>query len=123
MTKTMVAVLLASALWVPLAVNDEPAGQSTGDSLLISVEIPARTSSPTPPPTAAPSPTAIPTPSSPNPTSSASPGPVDPGTDAANPRPGALPATGGEIAGGAAALALLALAAGLAIRARRRRSV
>ncbi|WP_285136912.1 LPXTG cell wall anchor domain-containing protein [Microbacterium sp. lyk4-40-TSB-66] len=128
MTKTLAAVVVAFALGAPLAAHNAPAGESTGDSLLISVEIPARTGAPTPPPTTAPtatpSPTVVPTSSaSPAPTSTANPAPAGPGSDAANPRPGALPATGGEIAVGAAVLALLALVAGLVIRARRRRSV
>lgn len=124
MTKTLAAVAVVLALGAPLAAQGAPAGESTGDSLLITVDIPARTGAPTPPPTATPSPTVVPTPStSPAPTSTGSPAPAAPGSDTANPRPGALPATGGEIAVGGAALALLALAAGLAIRARRRRSV
>lgn len=123
MLKTMATVLVASVLWTPLAAHGAVTGESTDGSITISVEIPARTGAPTPPPTttptATPSPTTTPTPAaSPSPTAS----PV-PGSQGEKPRAGALPATGGEIALWGAAFALLALVAGFAIRARRRRSV
>lgn len=122
MTKTMATVLVASVLWAPLGAPSALAGDPTDGSITISVEIPARTASPTPLPTATPLPTTTPTPAT-SPTATATPAPASPGSQAEKPRPGALPATGGEIALWGVALALLALVAGLAIRARRRRSV
>lgn len=122
MTKTLAAVMVASALWAPLAVQSAAGATSTEDSFTIMVDIPARTSAPTPPPTAEPTPaptaTAAPKPSA-SPT--ATPAPAGPGKDTGKPQAGALPATGGEIALWAGALGLLALVAGLVIRARRRR--
>lgn len=121
MTKTLAAVMVASALWAPLAAQSAVKGTSTEDSFTIVVDIPARTAAPTPPPTAEPTPaptaTAAPTPTT---SSTATPAPAGPEKDAGQPLPGALPATGGEIALWAGALGLLALAAGLVIRARRR---
>lgn len=124
MLKTMATVLVASVLWTPLAAHGAAVGDPTDGSITISVEIPARTAAPTPPPTPTPTPSAptTPTPIA-SPTTTASPAPAAPGSQAEKPRPGALPATGGEIALWGAAFALLALVAGFAIRARRRRSV
>jgi LPXTG-motif cell wall-anchored protein len=126
MTKTLAAVLVASTFWTPLAAHGAVAGKDSDDSISIIVEIPSRSGAPTPPPTAtpAPTPTAAPTATAaPTPTVSpiATPAPAGPETDAGQ-RPGALPATGGEIALWAGVVGLLALAAGLVIRARRRSS-
>ncbi len=122
MTKTMAAVLVASALWAPLTAHSAAAEDSAGGDITISVQIPARSGAPTasPSPTATSTPTVAPT-ATPTPTATTSAGPAAPGSDAGTPRPGALPATGGEIALWGAVLAVFALAAGLAIHARRRR--
>lgn len=122
MTKTLTALVVASALLTPAAAHAAVHEKATDDSFTIVVDIPARSSAPTPPPTTAPtaSPTATPAPST-SVSSPATPGPAGPGKDAGGSQPGALPATGGEIALWAGALGLVALVAGLVIRARRRR--
>lgn len=109
MIKTVSAMLVASALWAPLAAHDAPAEDSAGTSMTITVDISAPTAAPPPLPSAT---------SSPAPTTGAD---IARDTDAEKPRPGALPATGGEVALWAAALGFVALAAGLTIRALRRR--
>ena len=119
--KTTAAVLLALALSTPLAAQ-AATGNSTDGSMTISVEIPARTAAPTPLPTATPAPSATAAPTA-APSATASPAPAGSGSDADASRPGALPATGGEIALWAGALGAAALVAGLAIRAARRRRV
>ena len=95
--KVTAAVLVASVLWVPLAAGS---ADSTDDSMVIQVQVPARTGAPTSP--------------SPTPSSDAVP-------DASTPRPGTLPATGVEIALWGAALAAAAVAGGAAVRVARRR--
>ncbi|MDQ1082223.1 MULTISPECIES: LPXTG cell wall anchor domain-containing protein [Microbacterium] len=118
MIRTMAAVLVASALSAPLAVQGGPTVDANGDAMIVSVDIPARTGAPTPPSTATPAP-----PATPVPTATENPAPAAPGSDADDLRPGALPATGGEIALWGAAAGLVALTAGLVIRAGRRRRV
>lgn len=121
MLKTTAAVLLALAVSTPVAAQGAT-GESTDGSLTISVEIPARTAAPTPLPTATPTPSATVAPTAaPSATATpASPAPAGSDPDADASRPGALPATGGEIALWAGALGAVALVAGIAIRAARR---
>ncbi|MDZ5145149.1 LPXTG cell wall anchor domain-containing protein [Microbacterium testaceum] len=95
--KATAAVLVASVLWVPLAAGS---ADSTDDSMVIQVQVPARTDAPTSP--------------SPTPTSAAVP-------DAGTPRAGTLPATGVEVALWGAALAAAAVATGAVVRVARRR--
>lgn len=94
--KATAAVLVASAVWLPLAADG---AAPSDDSMVIQVQVPARTGAPT----------------TPTPASSAVP-------DATTPRPGALPATGAEVALWGAALAVAAVVAGVVIRSRRRRA-
>ncbi|KQM39402.1 LPXTG cell wall anchor domain-containing protein [Microbacterium sp. Leaf203] len=96
--KATAAVLVASAVWLPLAADG---AAPSDDSMVIQVQVPARTGAPTTP--------------TPTPASSAVP-------DATTPRPGALPATGAEVALWGAALAVAAVVAGVVIRSRRRRA-
>ncbi|OZD43256.1 hypothetical protein CH252_25905 [Rhodococcus sp. 06-1477-1B] len=98
--KATAAVLVASALWFPLAADGLAPTDPAGDSMVIQVQVPARTGAPTTPaPT--PTPTAIP--------------------DATPPRSGSLPATGVEVALWGAALAAAAVVIGAVVRSRRRR--
>ena len=93
--KAAAVVLLASAWWMPLAAApDDP---SATDSMIIQVDVPARTIEPAPTSTLVP-------------------------PDATPPRSGALPATGAEVALWAGALSAAALVTGLVVRARRRRA-
>lgn len=96
--KATAAVLVASALWFPLAADGIAPTDPAGDSMVIQVQVPARTGAPTTP---APTPTAIP--------------------DATPPRSGSLPATGVEVALWGAALAAAAVVIGAVARSRRRR--
>ncbi|REC97885.1 LPXTG-motif cell wall-anchored protein [Microbacterium sp. AG157] len=95
--KVTAAVLVASVLWVPLAAGS---ADSTDDSMVIQVQVPARTGAPASP--------------SSTPTSAAVP-------DAGTPRAGTLPATGVEVALWGAALAAAAVATGAVVRVVRRR--
>lgn len=93
------SLLLASALWTPLATataTDDPAPDS---AMIIHVDVPARSVGPTPIDSA---------------------GPSAPGSDGVD--PALLPATGGEIGLWCGALALAAIGTGALIRARRRRA-
>jgi len=97
--KATAAVLVASVLWFPLAI-DAAAADPSGDSMVIQVQVPASSAAPTSP---APTPSSVEIP------------------DATPPRSGALPATGVEVALWGAALAVAAVVVGVAVRARRRR--
>lgn len=90
-------VLVTSSLWLPLTADGSA---PTDDSMIIQVQVPARTGAPTT--------------STPTPATSAVP-------DATTPRSGTLPATGVEVALWGAALAVAAVATGAAVRGVRRR--
>ncbi|WP_150954521.1 hypothetical protein [Microbacterium testaceum] len=95
--KATAAVLVASAVWLPLAADG---AAPSDDSMVIQVQVPARTGAPTTP-TATPVSSSVP--------------------DATTPRPGTLPATGAEVALWGAALAVAAVAIGATVQAARRR--